>query len=111
MYEDLYLPEFKKALKKYKHWKGRIGKKVKSILKDPYYNSEPLKYEMEGLRSRNFDKNFRFIYVVCEECKEKNLQTEMSNKYCYKDNIECVSIPDKTVIFGTFSKHDDAYHF
>ena len=66
-------PPFAKDVKTYASMKSQIEKTVKSILADPYNNTEPLRnlpgHDSRGLRSKRVDKNFRIIFAICEECK------------------------------------------
>jgi hypothetical protein len=70
----------------------------------PYQNTEFLddasgKLNLRGCRSVSVDRNFRLIFVICEECR-KIPQCE----YCF-----CEDLPDKTVVFLTVGPHDRAY--
>ena len=98
-----YHPKIKDCLKKYPHLKKRLEKKINYILKDPFNLGEPLKYNLKGLRSIPFAKNFLIIYIICEECIR--LQYQEINK-C---GINCSNIPENTVIFLYFGCHDSAY--
>lgn len=73
-----YKPQFVRDVKTYASMKSQIEKKVKSILADPYHNTEPLGnfpgHDLRGLRSKRVDKNFRIIFAICEECKGRCAQ-------------------------------------
>jgi hypothetical protein len=49
--------------------------------------------DLRGCRSVRVTRNFRLIFVVCEECR-----------YCF-----CEGLPDKTVIFLTVGPHERSY--
>ena len=100
VYEDLFV----KNLRKYSSIKKSIKNKINRLLEDPYHNTEFLgdhkgKLNLSGCRSIRIDKNFRIIFVVCEECR--NIQV---CEFCF-----CEKLPDKTVIFLTIGPHDKAY--
>lgn len=102
-YQDKYHPLIKDCLKKYPHLKKRLEKKKNYILKDPFNLGEPLKYNLTGLRSFPFARNFLIIYIICGECIR--LQYQEINK-C---GMNCSNIPENTVIFLYFGCHDSAY--
>ena len=100
VYEDLFV----KNLRKYSSLKISIKNKIKRLLEDPYYNTEPLgdhkgKLNLIGCYSIRIDRNFRIIFVVCEECR--NIK---DCEFCF-----CEDLPDKTVVFLTIGPHERAY--
>jgi len=100
VYEDLFV----KNLRKYSSIKKSVKTKINRLLKNPYQNTEFLadhrgKLNLTGCRSIRIDKNFRIIFVICEECR--NIQ---SCEYCF-----CEDLPDKTIVFLTIGPHDKAY--
>ena len=51
-----------------------LKRRIERILGDPYHNTEFLgdatgKLNLAGCRSARVDRNFRIIFVVCEECR------------------------------------------
>jgi hypothetical protein len=54
---------------------------------------------LRGCRSARVDRNFRVIYVVCEECRRIS-----DCQFCF-----CEGLGDKTVVFLTVGPHDKAY--
>jgi Txe/YoeB family toxin of Txe-Axe toxin-antitoxin module len=102
-----YKPQFAKDVKTYAAMKKQIEKKVKKILADPYFNSEPLekkgKHDLRGLRSKRIDKNFRIIFAICEECKQLFPAKGKPCRYCKAD------LPTKSVVFFTVRPHKIVY--
>ncbi|MDY6790839.1 MAG: hypothetical protein SWH54_06175 [Thermodesulfobacteriota bacterium] len=100
VYEDLFV----RNLRRYASIRKAIRRLVERVLEDPYMNTEALgdisnRLNLTGCRSARIDRNFRIIFVICEECKNIN-----DCEYCFCDNL-----PDKTVVFLTFGPHDKAY--
>ena len=98
-----YHPHIKYCLQKYPHLKERFKKKKNYIIQSPIQLGEPLKNNLNGLRSFPFAGNFIIIYIVCKECK--NLQHQEKNK-C----LQCHETPENSVIFLTFGPHDPTYN-
>ena len=103
-YEAVYEDKFVHNLRRYSAIRKNIKKRVERVLLDPYQNTEFLadatgKLDLRGCRSARIDRNFRIIFVICEECK-KIAECE----YCF-----CDGLPDKTVVFLTVGPHDKAY--
>ncbi len=100
VYEDLFV----KNIRRYSSIKKLAKKKIDRLLTDPYQNTEFLgdpsgKLNLVGCRSARIDRNFRIVFVICEECINiKNCQ------FCF-----CENLPDKTIIFLTIGPHDKAY--
>lgn len=90
------------CLKKHPHLKKPFQKKVDYLLQNPLRLGEPLKGNLNGLRSFPFQDTFIIIYLVCEECRR--LKQESINQCA-----ACGKIPDNSVIFLLFDTHDDAY--
>lgn len=103
-YQAVYENLFVKNLRKYSSIKKSAKKKINRLLKAPYHNTELLsdhkgKLNLTGCRSIRIDKNFRIIFVICEECRDVQ-----SCEYCFCDNLD-----DNTVVFLTIGPHDIAY--
>ena len=103
-YSDGYSNIFSKNYQKFKSLQSRIDKKCEMVLKDPYAGTEFLADATDGLnlkgcRSIRVDRNFRIIFVVCEECRRLK-----DCEYCF-----CESLPDKSVVFLTVNTHQLAY--
>lgn len=115
IYQEIYTPTFAHNLKKYSTVKEQAKKKVDRIISNPYYNTEPLQdksnrkggQNLLGFRSSRIDRNFRIIFVVCEEW----LKLQNSGK----EVTECPMCEElgqknlKTIIFLTVGPHDKAY--
>lgn len=101
-YVAKYHPNILTCLAKYPHLKERFKKKKEHILKAPIQLGEPLRGNLNGLRSFPFVENFIITYIVCEECRQ--LQQEDINN-CR----DCGNIPENSVIFLDFGPHDLTY--
>jgi mRNA-degrading endonuclease RelE of RelBE toxin-antitoxin system len=103
-YGASYEKHFVRNLKRYSALKTRIRKKVERILDDPFRNTETLAnaaglLNLKGCRSARIDRNFRIVFVICEECR-----SIPDCEFCF-----CEDFPDKTVVFLTVAPHDRAY--
>ena len=103
-YEAVYEKLFARNLRRYSSVQRSIKRRVERVLIDPYYNTETLgdaseKLNLLGCRSARIDRNFRLIFVICEECRDIK-----ECEYCF-----CEDLPDKTVVFLTVGPHDKAY--
>ncbi|MFH1232005.1 MAG: hypothetical protein V1709_10975 [Planctomycetota bacterium] len=97
-------PYINTCLKDYPHLKKPFQKKVDYIVQNPIQLGEPLKGDLNGLRSFPFERNFIIIYIVCEECRK--LKHELINQCSI-----CGKTPDNSVIFLLFRPHDEAYKY
>ena len=82
----------------------KIKERIDRVLADPYTNTELLrdasgKLNLLGCRSVRVDRNFRIIFLVCEECRGIP-----ECEFCF-----CENLPNKTVVFLTVGPHDKAY--
>ena len=103
-YEAVYEKLFVKNLKHYASLKKQIRHCIDRVVNDPYYNTEQLvdsaaKLNLAGCRSSRVDRNFRVIFVICEECRRIP-----DCEYCF-----CEGLTDRTVVFLTVGPHDKAY--
>jgi len=103
-YEGVYEKKFILNLRRYSSIRQNIKRRVERLLTDPYQNAEALtdvsgKLNLRGCRSARVDRNFRIIFVICEECR--NIP---ECEYCFCDNLS-----DKTLVFLTVGPHDRAY--
>jgi Txe/YoeB family toxin of Txe-Axe toxin-antitoxin module len=99
-----YEKQFIKNLNRYSSLKNQIKRCTQRIISDPYFNTEFLsdksgKLNLKGCRSIRLDRNFRIVFVICEEC----IQIPRC-EYCFCDNL-----PDNAIIFLTVGPHDKAY--
>ena len=103
-YEAFYEGRFARNLSRYSNIRQRIKRRVEQILKNPYDRTERLGrvsggLDLRGCRSARVDRNFRIIFVICEECRPiKGCQ------YCF-----CEEKKDETVVFLTVGPHVWAY--
>ena len=72
-YQAFYESRFVRNLTRYSNIRQRIQRKVEQILKNPYASTERLGrvvsgLDLRGCRSARLDRNFRVIFVICEEC-------------------------------------------
>jgi mRNA-degrading endonuclease RelE of RelBE toxin-antitoxin system len=103
-YGAVYEKQFVRNLQRYSSLKERIRKKAETVLDDPYHNTETLgdaagRLNLKGCRSIRIDRNFRIVFVICEECR-----VIPDCEFCF-----CDDLPDKTVVFLTVAPHDKAY--
>jgi mRNA-degrading endonuclease RelE of RelBE toxin-antitoxin system len=103
-YTDVYEEQFVKNLRHYAGLKVQIKRRVERICQNPYENTEFLgdvsgKLNLRGCRSARVDRNFRIIFVVCEECRQVR-----ECQYCFCDGLD-----DQTVVFLTVGPHDRSY--
>ena len=103
-YQAIYESRFVRNLARYSNLRQRIQRRVEQILENPYARTERLGQvgsglDLRGCRSARVDRNFRMIFVICEECRRvKDCQ------YCF-----CEGKNDETVVFLTVGPHDRAY--
>jgi mRNA-degrading endonuclease RelE of RelBE toxin-antitoxin system len=69
-----YEKRFFENLQRYAAIKTKIKKCVDQILENPRVRTELLhdmtgKLNLKGCRSIRVDRNFRIIFVICEECR------------------------------------------
>jgi hypothetical protein len=77
-----------------------IDDKVQNCIQPNPYGQEPLHFGLDGLRSYNkMETDSRIIFAICEECREKELQTANNCRNC-KD------IPDDAIMLFAFAGHD-----
>ena len=103
-YEAVYESRFVRNLARYSSLRQRIQQRVERVLRDPYIGTERLGrvaggLDLRGCRSARIDRNFRVIFVICEECRHIE-----ACRFCF-----CEGRADETVIFLTVGPHDRAY--
>ncbi len=104
LYADQYHALFSENYRRYANIRVRVDRKIERVLKDPYHNTEYLDdrsghLNLRGCRSIRIDRNFRIIFVICEECRRIP-----ECQYCF-----CAGLLDKTVVFLTVGPHERAY--
>ena len=103
-YQAEYTPLFEKNLKRYHSMRRQIRQKTERILQDPYTGTErlgniPGGKDLRGCRSIRITRNFRIIFVICEECRRVP-----ECRFCF-----CEGLPNETVVFLTVGPHERAY--
>jgi hypothetical protein len=103
-YGATYEAQFVQNLSRFASLRTPIKRRVDRVLADPYANTEILSeaggtLDLCGCRSARVDRNFRIIFVICEECR-----SVPDCAYCF-----CEGLPDETVVFLTVGPHDRAY--
>ena len=73
-YQAFYESRFVRNLARYSDLRQRIQRRVEQIMEDPYVRTERLGrvvsgLDLRGCRSARVDRNFRIIFVICEECR------------------------------------------
>jgi len=97
-----YHPAIKTCLEKYPHLKNQFEKKKNYILQNPIQLGEPLKGNLNGLRSFALARNYIVIFIVCDDCRR--LKQEEVNRCA-----QCGEIPSNSVVFLLFGPHDPTY--
>ena len=103
-YEECYEERFRRNLFRYPQLRERLARLTRRIARDPYRNTERLSAQRDGLdlrgcRSYRIGRNFRILFVICEECRQVK-----ECHYCY-----CEGLSEKSVVFLTFGPHQRAY--
>ena len=103
-YQVVYEALFVRNLRRYSSMRQPIKRQVHRVLSDPYHNTERLgdangRLNLMGCRSARVDRNFRVIFVICEECR-----LIQQCEFCF-----CENLLDKSVVFLTVGPHDKAY--
>ncbi len=103
-YEAVYEDRFVRNLRRYSSIRQNIKRRIERVLNNPYQNTEVLtdasgRLNLRGCRSARIDRNFRIIFVICEECREIK-----ECEYCFCDDLSA-----KTVVVLTVGPHDKAY--
>ena len=103
-YQEGWGPRFAKAYRRYRNLRHLIDRRMAQVLADPYTGTErlgkmPGRLDLRGCRSIRVTRNYRILFVVCEECRRIP-----ECKFCF-----CEGLPDETVIFLTVGPHERAY--
>ena len=103
-YQGVFEKSFVRNFHRYASIRKQIQRRVDHVLSDPYFNTELLGdrtggINLLGCRSARIDRNFRIIFVICEECR-----SIPTCEYCFCDDLD-----DETVIFLTVGPHGRAY--
>ncbi|MFQ5812580.1 MAG: type II toxin-antitoxin system RelE/ParE family toxin [Anaerolineae bacterium] len=100
VFEDLFV----RNQRRYRSLRKQIQRRVDQVLDDPYTGTErlgriPGRLDLRGCRSVHVTRNFRIIFVVCEECRQAP-----GCRFCF-----CEGLQDKAVVFLTVGPHEKAY--
>jgi len=77
-----------------------VNDKVTNHIQPNPYGQEALHFGLDGLRSYNkLETDSRIIYAICEECREKELQTA-------NNCPDCRNIPNDAIMLFAFGGHD-----
>lgn len=100
----MYEERFVENLRHYSNMRQQIKRRINRVPADPFASTEFLsdlsgKLNLRGCRSARIDRNFRVIFVACEECRKIP-----DCQFCF-----CEGLDDKTVVFLTVGPHDRAY--
>ena len=73
-YSAIYEDQFVQNLSRYASLRAQVKRHVDRVLADPYANPEILSVaagplDLRGCRSARVDRNFRIIFVICDECR------------------------------------------
>ncbi len=103
-YQQGWGPRFTKPYRRYKSVRHLIDRRMAKVLADPYTGTERLGkmsggMDLRGCRSIRVTRNFRIIFVVCEECRRVP-----QCRFCF-----CKGLSGETVIFLTVGPHERAY--
>ena len=103
-YEVAYENRFLKDLRRHRGLRKQIQQHIAQVLVDPYQGTErlgriPGGLDLRGCRSVRVTRNFRILFVICEECRQVP-----ECQFCF-----CEGLPDKTVVFLTVGPHEKAY--
>jgi len=80
--------------------KGIVDDKVLNHIKPNPRGSEPLRFELEGLRSYNKIKSGnRIIFAICEDCRKGGYES-------VNNCPDCEEITDNTIMLFAFGGHD-----
>ncbi len=108
MYSGEFSEEFLANKRRYASIAKLIQHEVDRVLEDPY-NSEPLtkkRSDLRGHRSVRVTRNFRIVFVICEEC----LQRDFRGKGYPDCAVGCTrALPANTVVFVAVGPHGRAY--
>lgn len=83
-----------------KRMKRIVNGKVENHIKSNPRGTEPLHYELEGLRSYNKIKSgIRIIFAICEDCRKGGFES-------VNNCLDCKEIADNTIMLFAFGGHD-----
>jgi mRNA-degrading endonuclease RelE of RelBE toxin-antitoxin system len=103
-YQCVLEDRFVRNQRRYRSLQEHIQRHVDQVLDDPYRGTERLGkraggLDLRGCRSVRVTRNFRIIFVICEECRRVP-----ECRFCF-----CEGLPNETVVFLTVGPHERAY--
>jgi Txe/YoeB family toxin of Txe-Axe toxin-antitoxin module len=103
-YQCILEDRFVRNQHRYRSLQKHIKRHVEQVLDDPYKGTEQLGklaggLDLRGCRSVRVTRNFRIIFVICEECRRVS-----ECRFCF-----CEGLPNETVVFLTVGPHERAY--
>ena len=103
-HQVIYEERFVQNLARYSSLRQRIRRRIEQILNDPYTRTERLRqvpggFDLRGYRSARIDRNFRVIFLICQEYRQ----------FQGRQYPRCEGQDDETVVFLTVGPHDRAY--
>ena len=66
------------------------------------FSGEPLKHDLNGLRSESIRGNYIIVYSICKECRRKGSDEIFKCKICKETD-------DDSIVFICVAPHDDSY--
>ena len=108
IYQHFYSSTFFKNYDRYGNLHKSIDDRVDEIIKDPFSGTESLEHkqgkDLRGLRSARINRNFRVVFCVWEEYKNKTKKTLPLIPQSVQEKF-----PKNSVIFITVGPHEKAY--
>lgn len=102
--QAIYEERFVQNLARYSSLRQRIRRRVEQILNDPHTRTERLRqvpggFDLRGYRSARVDRNFRVIFLICQEYRH----------FQGRQYPRCEGQDNETVVFLTVGPHGRAY--
>lgn len=103
-HQAIYEERFVQNLARYSSVRQRIRRRVEQILNDPQTRTERLRqvpggFDLRGYRRARVDRNFRVIFLICQEYRH----------FQGRQYPRCEGQDGDTVVFLTVGPHDRAY--
>ncbi|MBC8253723.1 MAG: hypothetical protein H8E35_06805 [Ardenticatenia bacterium] len=103
-YQPAFEDRFVRNQRRYRSLRKQIQRHVDQVLDDPYTGTErlgriPGGLDLRGCRSVRVTRNFRILFVICEECRQVP-----ECQFCF-----CEGLSDRTVVFLAVGPHEKVY--
>ena len=108
MYRGEFSAEFLAGKRRYAGIAKLIQGEVDRVLENPY-NSELLtkkRSDLRGHRSVRVTRNFRIVFVVCEECIQRDFR---SKGYPDCASVCTKTLPSRDIVFVAVGQHERVY--